>query len=109
MKRAVFLAVGLLAVAVQARHPTLTRIATPGDPTFDIVISYWSTPDGDNDGKTQDPENPSTQDKIERIIQHFADCVYERTEGIHLLRKAGYFKESAREKQVDITQGVMYF
>ena len=106
--RNVLMMVGvLMAVAVQARHPTLTRIATPGDPTFDIVISYWSTPDGDNDGKTQDPENPSTQDKIERIIQHFADCVYESTEGVHRLRKVRIFMNNKNENKCDI-QWIQY-
>jgi len=30
--------IGLMMVTeVQARHPTLTRKATPGDPTFDVA------------------------------------------------------------------------
>ena len=75
----------LMAVAVQARNKQYTRLATPGDPTFDIVISYWDEPDGDNDGDTQDPVNPSAQDKIEKIIHYFADGIYEVTEGTHRL------------------------
>ena len=31
---------------------------------FDIVISYYGEPDGDNGGNTQDPANPSTQGKM---------------------------------------------
>ena len=77
----------LMAVAVQARNKQYTRLATPGDPTFDIVVSYWDEPEGDNNGDTQDPVNPSTQDKIEKIIQYFADGVYESTEGAHSLLK----------------------
>ena len=39
-------------MGTQARHPTLTRIATPGDPTFDIVIYYWQkNPDDEIKGK----------------------------------------------------------
>ena len=92
----------LLAVTVQARHPTLTRLATPGNPTFDLVISYEGNPDGDNDGKTQDAGNPSTQDKIEQIIQYFADCVYESTEGAHQLRTVRIFTNKRNENKCDI-------
>ena len=38
MKRAMLLAVGMLAVAVQARHPTLTRIATQDK--IETIIQY---------------------------------------------------------------------
>ena len=53
MKKAVLLTIGMLvAMGTQARHPTLTRIATPGDPTFDIVIYYWQkNPDDEIKGK----------------------------------------------------------
>ena len=48
MKRIMMCMIVLLMVTdAQARHRTQTRKATPGDPTFDIVISYWEDPDGD--------------------------------------------------------------
>ena len=51
MKRVVMCVVGMLvAMGTQARHPQFTRLATPSDPTFDIVIAYRHDPDGD---KTQ--------------------------------------------------------
>ena len=54
MKRIVLFAMGVLMAAVaQARHPQFTRLATPGDPTFDIVISCRENPEEDNDGKTR--------------------------------------------------------
>ena len=82
--RAMSCVIGLLAVTmVQARNKQYTRLATSGDPTFDLVISYWEDPDGDNDGDTQDPVNPSAQDKIENIIGYMADAVYETAEGTY--------------------------
>ena len=84
MKKPMLLMAGLVMAGVaQARHPDLTRRATPGDRTFDLVVSYWGEPDGDYDGNTQDPRNPSTQDKIENIIGYMADVVYETAEGTH--------------------------
>ena len=58
-----------------------------GTRDFDIVISYYGKPDGDNDGNHQatNPIQWSTQDKIEKIIQSFADGIYESTEGAHRL------------------------
>jgi hypothetical protein len=73
-KRVMLLAAGMLAAVVaQARHPTLTRIATPGDPTFDLVVSYW-----------QGSPDTGTKANIENAISNLTDAVYEMTEGMFL-------------------------
>lgn len=93
-------------------HPTVGNlrtgrtaiVATAGTPQlFDVVISLESNPTGDDDGNTQgvDPQS-AAQDKIERIIQYFADGVYESTEGAHKLRKVRIFRQSAKQNTADV-------
>ena len=74
-KSIVLLVMGMLvAFSTQARNKQYTRKATPEDPTFDLVISYWDTPDADK------------KVKIEAIIRYAADALYEATEGAHRLK-----------------------
>ena len=71
---------------------------------FDLVVSHWGYPDGDNDGNSQ-AENPaewSTQDKIEKAFQYAAEGLYEATEGMHLLRNVRIFKGGKRKDNCDI-------
>ena len=57
----------------------------------DIVISLYSDPWGDDDGNTQDVDpNSRDQDNYEKIIQYFADGVYEQTDGAHALPAGVY-------------------
>ena len=74
--------------AETATRTGLTSEMSGGTCAFDIVIVYYGNPDGDYDGDTQDPINPSTQDKIENIIGYMADAVCEMTEGAHRLKKS---------------------
>jgi|GEM_PF-5985100 len=69
---------------------------------FDIDISYYGNPDGDNDGHNQNMEQLSTQDKIELIIQSFADGVAESTEGQHRLRDVRIHKNGKKWDTCDI-------
>ena len=76
MKKTMLMTVGILTVSVmQARHPDLTRKATSGDRTFDLVISYWDDPDA------------GIKAKIEEVLGYFADGIFEATEGVHRLKK----------------------
>lgn len=80
---------------VGADGVTTKGAAAPDNGLIDIVISLWNSPDGDNDGnKQEDPGSP--QDNIERIVQHFADAVYEMTEGAHRLRNVRIYPNAAR-------------
>jgi len=86
----------LVAIGTQARHPQFTRLATPGDPTFDIVISYWrKNPDDEIKGK------------VGLIITNFAHCVYESTEGVHRLKKVRIFTSEKNADKCDI-QWIQY-
>ena len=68
---------------------------------FDLVISYYGFPAGDNDGNHQNPSNPSTQDRIETIIQYFADGVYEMTEGAHRLKDIRIYLHERRKNLLE--------
>lgn len=70
---------------------------------FDVVVSLHSNPQGDNDGNTQGVDPGSAdQDKIERILKHFAEGVYESTEGAHRIRKIRIFRSNTKDDTADI-------
>ena len=100
----------LLGVAHHAVGAT-SFVRGDGKRLIDIVISICDSPEGDDDGDTQVAETPdgqpddinlSRQDKIEKVIQYFADGVYESTEGMHLLRNVYIFKNKANWHNCDI-------
>ena len=80
----------LMVVAVQARHPQFTRLATPSDPTFDIVISCWRNPD------------ETDRSKMENIISNLTDVVYECTEGVHRLRNVRIYTNGKMKDPCDL-------
>ncbi len=59
--------------------------ATITNGIFNLVITLYNDPKGDNDGNTQGKIGSEEQDVYEYIIQYFADGVYEATEGKHSL------------------------
>ena len=70
---------------------------------FDLTISLHNSPAGDDDGSTQDTDPGSVdQDKIEKIIQHMADGVYEATEGAHKIRQVRIFRDKSKHDVADI-------
>ena len=82
--------------------PVLQATATTPQ-LFDVVVSLHSDPQGDNDGRTQGSDPGSAdQDKIERILQHFADGVYQATEGAHRIRKIRVFRNNEKDDTADI-------
>lgn len=66
--------------------------ATITNGVFDIVISLYNDPPGDNDGNTQGKPGSESQDAYEYIIQYFADAVYESTEGKHSIGMVRLFR-----------------
>jgi len=93
---------GPVAASQEVETTAVTALAASPQ-LFDVVVSLHSNPMGDDDGSTQgvDP-NSADQDVFERIFQHFADAVYESTEGIHKIRKVRIFRESKKHDTADI-------
>lgn len=93
-------------------HPTRKSLRTQLVPwtaaagsaqLFDVVVSLHDNPAGDDDGNTQNVDPGSAaQDNVERILQHFADGVYESTEGAHKLRKIRIFRNKKKHDKADI-------
>ena len=80
-------------------------LAVSSDACFiDLAISLVSDPAGDDNGNTQGTPG-SEQDKWERIIQHFADAVFEMTNGAHLIREVRVFRDSTNFGSAQIRWG----
>ena len=78
-------------------QPRTKGDATPDGGLIDVVVSLGYNPAGDNNGQTQG--NPgSEQDRVERIIGHFADGVYEMSEGGHKLRTLRIYRGAAAKQ-----------
>jgi uncharacterized protein YegL len=74
-----------------------------GPVLFDLTISLYNDPQGDDNGNTQDVDPGSVdQDKYEKIVQHAADAVYESTEGAHALRKVRIFRKGENNGTADV-------
>ena len=72
--------------------------ATISEGLIDLVISLYNDPKGDDNGNTQDVDPDSvSQDAYEKIIQYFADGVYEATEGVHSLRNVRIYRGGLRQ------------
>lgn len=69
---------------------------------IDITMSIVDDPAGDNNGGMQGQAGSEAQDKWERIVQHFADAIYEMTEGAHKIRKVRIFKKNRFAASSDI-------
>jgi hypothetical protein len=82
----------------------LLATSQPSQREIDIVISIHNSPQGDDNGNYQPPDeaNYSEQDKIEQIIKYFADAVYECTEGMNILRSVRIFRNGVNANACDI-------
>jgi len=69
---------------------------------IDIVVSIYTNKPGDNKGNVQGGDDNAAQDNFERIIQHFADGVYEMSEGAHRLRNVRIFQNGEQANQADV-------
>lgn len=69
---------------------------------FDVVVSLYNEPAGDNDGDTQGNPGSEDQDVYERIFQYFADTVYESTDGAHKIRRIRIYRNGEYASQSDI-------
>lgn len=77
-------------------------VAASGPVQIDLTMSIIDNPQGDNDGNQQGQAGSAEQDKWERIVQHFADAVWESTEGAHQIRRVYIFREGRNAKNADI-------
>jgi len=78
-------------------------IPSSNDGAFiDLVVGLQSNPTGDNNGNTQGVVGSEQQDKWERIMQHFADAVFEMTEGRHKMRDIRVFRNGKNFGAADI-------
>ena len=81
--------------------PTAAAVTPPE--LFDVVVSLHNDPMGDDDGGTQGVDPASAeQDVYERILQHFADAVFESTEGAHKIRTVRIFRNRNKHDTADV-------
>ncbi|KAL3793291.1 hypothetical protein HJC23_003801 [Cyclotella cryptica] len=70
---------------------------------FDLSVSLYNNPSGDDNGNTQDSDDGSAeQDKIEKVFQFMADAIYDATEGGHTLGQVRIFRNKKRWDLADI-------
>jgi len=69
---------------------------------IDVVISIYTNWAGDNDGNKQGGAGNAEQDTIEKIVQYFANGVYEMTDGSHKLRNVYIFQDGLSASHADI-------
>ena len=80
-------------------------LAVSSDACFiDLTISLVSDPEGDDNGNSQGILG-SEQDQWERIIQHFADAVFEMTNGAHIIREVRVFRDGTNYGSAQIRWG----
>lgn len=75
--------------------------ATITNGVFDLVISLYNRPAGDNDGNTQGKPGSESQDAYEYILQYFADAVYESTDGAHSIGTVRIFP-GGQQSEADV-------
>ena len=77
----------------------------PSHALLDLVISLKSNPRGDDNGNSQTSAsgvNSDDQNRWERIIGHFADGVYEATEGAHRIRNVRIYRNGRNWSKADV-------
>lgn len=79
---------------------TVKGIASGG--MIDLVISIYRDVPGDNDGNQQGGADNEEQDTYERMVQHFADAIYEATEGAHKVRNVRLYKKGQYMDKADV-------
>ena len=77
-------------------------IASTTKADIDLVMSLAANPTGDNDGNHQGQAGSAAQDKWERIVQYFADGVYESTNGAHMIRNVRIFRSGRGAANADV-------
>jgi VCBS repeat-containing protein len=75
------------------------KIVNSNQTLFDITISLYNSPAGDNDASIS---NGDEQEVHEEIIGYFADAVCEESNGAHKLRKVSLFKNRKHQAKADI-------
>jgi subtilisin-like proprotein convertase family protein len=77
-------------------------ITNAGNADIDLVMSLSANPQGDDNGNSQGDPNSAAQDKWERIVQHFADGVYESTNAAHKIRNVRIFRNGRAAAIADV-------
>lgn len=67
---------------------------------FDVVISLYNDPAGDNDPSKD--SGSEDQAAYENIIRHWADAVYEQSNGAHRLGKVRIFRNGGQSDKADV-------
>ncbi len=78
------------------------KFPAPDTAVIDLVMSLSANPQGDDNGNAQGQAGSEAQDKWERIVQHFADAVYESTNAAHKIRTVRIFREGRSSGRADI-------
>jgi subtilisin-like proprotein convertase family protein len=81
------------------------KVTASAGALIDLSISLEADPAGDNNGNTQGVAGSAEQDKWERIVQYFADAVFEMTDGAHKIRQVRIFKKGQNFGAADIRWG----
>lgn len=77
--------------------------ATSTTAVFDVSISLYNNPQGDDDW-TVTSTNPDDTDqrKYEAVIKYWADAIYESSNGTHKLGKVRIFRNGKQSKVADV-------
>lgn len=72
---------------------------------IDLVMSIVANPPGDDDGNHQGQAGSAQQDIWERIVQYFADGVYESTNAAHKIRNVRIYRSGRAAATADVIWG----
>ncbi|MGA1869934.1 MAG: vWA domain-containing protein [bacterium] len=82
-------------------HVLPMRAAESSRAAFDLIISLYNNPSGDDDPLNNMPGGEE-QIAYENIIRFFADAVYEQSNGVHRIRRVRIFRNGAMHNIADI-------
>lgn len=72
-----------------------------GTLVFDVVVSLYNDPQGDDEYDPADVNNDD-QEKYEKIIEYWADSVYEQSNGAHRLGTVRIFTNGTYANRADV-------
>ncbi len=78
------------------------KLSSATQATVDLVMSISANPAGDDNGNQQGQAGSEAQDKWERIVQFFADGVYEATNAAHKIRTVRIFRNGRSAGSADV-------
>ena len=71
---------------------------------FDIVVSHYGSPEGDNSGvcKSTNSAEWTEQNKVEQFFRFMSDGVLEATESVHRIRDVRIHMKGKKQNKCDI-------